>query len=130
MATITFASINDTRNHIGTAYTMCVTKAGLPTNVDLFTPTKEMVFGHKLYTGQTKYAKYYAPVSDEEYEEQYRALFADRKAEVHKWLAELTEDVTLCCFCPQGDFCHRRFLAFWLNRYCKQHRIDHVFLLY
>jgi hypothetical protein len=37
--------------------------------------------------------------------------------EVRAFIDGIEGDVTICCFCKQGEFCHRRLLAKWFKSY-------------
>jgi hypothetical protein len=113
---VVFASINDKAYHKGTVSTMCVTKLGTPGNLDIFTPTASIVFGHKCYNGDSRY-KQFTPVDDETYIRIYANLLKSRSQEIRVWIDALEEDNTLCCFCKYGVFCHRKILAKWFKSY-------------
>lgn len=116
MITVTFACINDKGHHAGKVYTSCVTLLGRKDNLDIFTPTRQLVYGHKYAHGDARF-KDYKPVTDEEYTERYAALLKSKGAKIRAWLDALNEDVTITCFCPRGKFCHRRILARWVKAY-------------
>lgn len=65
-------------------------------------PTKELVWGHK-----------YKGMSDAAYIAGYKALLRQRWPQIVAWCRSLTatEDVTLLCYCREGEFCHRRIMA-------------------
>lgn len=55
-------------------------------------------------------------LSDAQYTVLYHRLLRQRKAGVEQWIAQTRAyggNLTLCCYCRQGDFCHRRLLAVW-----------------
>lgn len=120
MATIHLCSINGKQNHIGTVYTMTVKPvAGYP-NFELFAPTPAIVYGHKHFKGDMRFEKW-PEVSDEEYRDTYRSIIYSRLKAIKEWYGALREgdELTLCCYCPQGKFCHRLFVEStlkWLNR--------------
>ncbi len=119
---ITLASINDQAAHRGTVYTACVKPLpGLP-NLAIFTPSKAIVYGHKRYKGDTRFSSY-APVTDEEYKREYARLLRSRAAAIRAWLDGLTADVTICCYCRKGLFCHRVLLAQWIAAYSDRFRV-------
>ncbi len=113
---VVFASINDKRHHRGSVYTMCVTRIGKPDNLDVFTPTATIVYGHKRYAGDTRFLNYQS-VTDREYTRIYAQLLKERSVQVREWIDNITNDVTLCCFCRRGTFCHRYILAKWFKSY-------------
>lgn len=121
--TVTLASINDKQAHRGTVYTACVKPVqGIP-NLDIFTPSREIVYGHKRYTGDTRFSSY-APVTDEQYKREYARLLRSRADDIRSWLDALDEDVTICCYCKQGTFCHRTLLATWIRSYDERFIVD------
>ena len=52
----------------------------------------------------------YPPVNDQEYTKAYIDLLNQRRAK--RWFDALNaeQEMTICCFCRQGSFCHRRIL--------------------
>lgn len=55
-------------------------------------------------------------ISVEEYVERYVELLRGRHHELKLWLDSIEEDVTLCCFEREGDFCHRLLVAWVIGR--------------
>ncbi len=82
--------------------------ASVQGNVACLVPTWEMVRGYKA-----------GRLSQDEYTRQYRNLLAERWADVKVWLASLDaeQDVTLCCWEPAGQFCHRQLVALLVRRH-------------
>ena len=116
MITVTFASINDRVHHRGTVYTACTTLVGKERNIDVLSPTKELVYGHKSYTGDTRFRNY-PPISNQEYTRQYAKLLKSRAVDIRKWIDSIEGDCTIVCFCPSGKFCHRVLLSKWFKSY-------------
>lgn len=106
---IIFASINDRAHHQGTVYTCCVTLLGRENNIDVLTPTQELVYGHKSFSNVQRFMKY-TPVDDQEYTKAYIELLNQRRAK--RWFdaLDVEQEMTICCFCRQGNFCHRKIL--------------------
>lgn len=116
MPTVVFASINDKSHHKGKVYTACVGLLGKPNNIDMLAPTAAIVYGHKHNTGDMRFRKY-AKVSDEQYERIYASLLKGHRTQIQKWINTIDQDITICCFCPSGKFCHRQLLAKWFKSY-------------
>ena len=77
--------------------------------LEFLAPPWEIVAAHKYRGG-----------SDEQYIAAYRKHLShpDRNYLVAAWIESLRpeEDITLCCACPEGKFCHRRLLAEWIGQ--------------
>ncbi len=80
-----------------------------------------LVYGHKHYTGDRCFAGY-PLVNDEEYRLGYCRVIEQRLRRIAAWYSALLLDnsyaLTLCCYCAEGSFCHRQFVAqlfLWLN---------------
>lgn len=75
-------------------------------------PTKSMVYGHKAFTGDSRFSRY-TPLSTEQYTERYYQLLRPRyQANPDIFHEALTRDkVILCCYCRAGNFCHRHLAA-------------------
>jgi len=99
---ITLCSVNDKKRHRGTCY--CTTVGNMPAQyerLECLVPTRELVNGYK-YQGK----------GEEWYTSGYRNLLKSKWADVKHWLDGLDgSDITLLCFCREGNFCHRRLLA-------------------
>lgn len=120
---VTLASLNDRAAHKGTVYTACVKPVpGIP-NLEIFTPSKVIVYGHKRHTGDTRFSSY-APVTDEQYKREYARLLHSRASDIRAWLDQLAKDVTICCYCRKGNFCHRVLLARWIAAYSDRFTVD------
>jgi uncharacterized protein YeaO (DUF488 family) len=83
----------------------------------VFAPTWDMVMGHK--EGR---------ISNEEYTDKYigmmRLSWQRHQAD---WLRLLKQEVvTLCCYCPAGNFCHRHILKQLLEKACEVHGVEFV----
>lgn len=133
MTTIILCSLNDHEHCQGTVYTMTVQRCKDVPSLDFLVPTKALVFGHKHFCGDARFAGY-PQVSDEQYVTGYRELIKPRLNRIAVWYTGLplsNEHVlTLCCYCRRGEFCHRQLvykLLLWLNR--KLH-LTHVVELY
>jgi hypothetical protein len=105
-------------------------------NISCFAPTQAMVWGHKKHahpedsrcTGTWKDA---VPVTNEQYTEQYLALIEKNMSDGMIWLANLPEDgvILLCCYCKQGEFCHRRILFPVLQEWISMLGLKHSVVL-
>lgn len=117
MPTIVLANVNAKRYYAGIVYSMCAQPIAGCKNLDIFTPTKAMVYGHKKFAqpNNPKWNFVKVPVSDEEYTAQYLTILERNKAEIIVGLKRIKSKVTFLCYCLEGEFCHRRILAEWLK---------------
>ncbi len=71
-------------------------------------PGWDLVMGHKRHV-----------LSDQQYRDGYKALLGSRWSEVDGWLKGLVADgdITLLCYCKEGEFCHRRQIASMIKAY-------------
>lgn len=113
---VVFASLRDKGKHKGTVYTSCVSFLGQYENLDLFTPSKRLVYGWKCGQGDIRF-KAYPPLTSDDYVKGYASLLKSRSQEVRTFIDSIQEDITICCFCKEGAFCHRRLLAKWFKSY-------------
>lgn len=93
---------------------------GQPQNLKFLAPTREMVYGHKRSQGRTEsYYQKYEAITDKQYTDMYRALLKSRWQTVKSWLDSLKTDETiaLCCYCGEGQFCHRQLIAQMLKKW-------------
>lgn len=95
----------------GIPYIDTTVKSGDPT----FAPSWEIVMAVKK-----------GEISEEEYTETYKQLMRDSyKNNRPKWDEVSSMDkVTVCCYCPEGCFCHRYLLVDMFRAHCKQNSID------
>jgi hypothetical protein len=114
-----FSRIGDVKNHHGLVLSMCMKPISGYRNIECLAPTEAMVYGHKAGKGDKRFVGRYKALSDCEYTVEYRALLAERRVEVRKFIdgLELARDYTLLCYCPEGAFCHRRLLAKWFKSF-------------
>lgn len=87
-------------------------------------PLDSMVKAHKNATGTWARNRYKVSpeiqaAADAKYTKEYFALLLTRWAEVKAWLRSLSaeQDITLLCYCREGDFCHRHLLADLIRKY-------------
>lgn len=114
---ITLACIQEKRYHQGFVLWMVSNRRGRGDNVSLFTPPKEIVYGYKAYAKDERFVGKYPPVSDKAYTEVYLNQLEQHKEQIAQWLNTWkTSEVTLCCYCRSGTFCHRYLLFSWLKR--------------
>ena len=73
--------------------------------VDMLFPTWKIVRGYRR-----------GEISVEEYVERYVELLRVRYRPLRAWLDSIDEDVTLCCFEREGEFCHRLLVAWVIGR--------------
>ena len=73
--------------------------------VHVLFPTCEIVRGYKA-----------GKISEQEYVESYVELLRGRYRPLRAWLDSIDEDVTLCCFEREGEFCHRLLVAWVIGR--------------
>lgn len=133
MSTIILCALNDVARLRGVVSTITVKRLGAYPSMDLLAPTKALVWGYKSGTGDTRFARY-PSLTEEQYTDGYRELIEARMPRITQWYRELPEDnnheLTLCCYCPAGNFCHRQLVAKlfgWLNR---RLGLSHVIELY
>ncbi len=97
----------------------------------LLAPTWEMVLGHKAGKGDKRWPDA-IPLTDEEYTTQYYALLDKRMEDAtnRRRLAQIFSEsaVTLLCYCPAGDFCHRHLAAHWLMRWGELNKIPVIII--
>ena len=55
-------------------------------------------------------------IGEEEYVMEYLEILRSRYHELKAWLDGIDEDVTLCCWEPEGEFCHRQIVAWVIGR--------------
>ncbi len=74
----------------------------------LYPQYEEMVMAHKR-----------KEISDQQYRHMYKELLGKRWSLVKWWLDSLSadKDITLLCFCKEGNFCHRRQIASMVKVY-------------
>lgn len=105
-------SVYDAEKHVGSRYCTAVKQMvghGVTATVDCLVPLKEeMVWAYR-----------YKGMSEQEYTRLYFKLLSDRWEAVRPWLKSLepAEDITLLCFCREGQFCHRKLIGRVINRY-------------
>lgn len=121
MTHILLCSLHDRVYHRPPVYTMTVKRVASLPSCDLLVPSPALVYGHKYYHGDARF-RAYAPVSDEAYIAGYRDLVMSRIQRIASWYRALPVShdctLTLCCYCPEGAFCHRQLvykLFLWLN---------------
>lgn len=85
----------------------------------ILAPPKYLVFGHKAWRGDKRFANW-QPISTIEYQAQYRAILLKRfyahPEQFRKLLvgdeADKIRNITLGCYCPcDAESCHRFYLA-------------------
>lgn len=86
-------------------------------------PTKELVFGHKAFMGDTRF-KHFTPINDEDYRERYldliRGRFLSNKPHFRALLKR--EEITITCYCGKDKhYCHRFIIATHILPKCAEH---------
>jgi len=79
----------------------------------ILAPTKTLVYGHKTYRGDVRFAGY-KPLDDAMYREQYLDLIRSRFQRHQSLFRALFErdELTLSCYCRSDQlFCHRHVVA-------------------
>lgn len=79
----------------------------------LCAPSWSMVLGHKAGKGDVRYIGEHTPLTDQMYVDRFSSLMWDRfsvNADLYRQLLT-TKNITLLCFCPEGEFCHRHVLV-------------------
>lgn len=119
---VVLCSVNDKKNHKGKAYCTAVKDMYYVSNKDegyvkkayekivCLVPTWDLVKGYK-----------WGGMSEEWYTDGYRKLLASRWSDVKAWLDRLKpdNDITLMCFCREGEFCHRRLIGKMIAKWRK-----------
>jgi len=105
---IYLCSVYDTHQHKGTCYCTAVKPMSKLATIECLVPRKDMVWGYR-----------YHGLSEQDYTTQYFKLLSDRWNDVRTWLKSLSndEDITLLCYCREGQFCHRTLIKRVINRY-------------
>jgi uncharacterized protein YeaO (DUF488 family) len=70
--------------------------------LEFLCPTQELVYGYKYHgKGETWYTN------------GYKSLLMSKWAEIKPWLMgiDMSKDMTLLCYCREGEFCHRQLMA-------------------
>lgn len=117
---IVLASINDRAEHRGTVYNTATGNMAGRERLEFLAPGWTIVMAHKnkLITDDQYIHGYTDRLGNEV--PGYRAILQARwKDEIKPWLDSLNEavDCTLCCFCREGKFCHRQYIASILKHY-------------
>lgn len=125
--TIYTAQLNAKQHHHGVCY---CTSVGHMAGFDqahwltFLAPLDHMVKAHKNATGTWASNRHSVSpeiqaAADAKYTKEYFALLLSRWTSVQAWLLSLspTEDITLLCYCREGDFCHRHLIAQLIRRY-------------
>lgn len=105
------ASVYATESHVGQCYCTAVKNMvghGVTATVDCLVPQWNMVTAYR-----------YKGMSEQEYTRLYFKLLSDRWEAVRPWLKSLdpAEDITLLCWCREGQFCHRKLISRVIGRY-------------
>lgn len=89
------------------------------TGTSVFAPTWELVSGVKS-----------GAITEAEYTEGYIALMRQSYSQHQEyWLSVLRkEELAIACFCPAGNFCHRRILIELLSAVAAKHGIPFQYM--
>jgi uncharacterized protein DUF488 len=101
-------------------------------NLAFMAPREDMVKGHKHHAHpEEKRWQAWAPLTDEQYTQQYRAIWDANIGKIMEWYGILPNDATiiLCCYCRPGDFCHRRLVAGWFGEIAEALGVEHELVL-
>lgn len=125
--TIYTAQLSAKQHHHGVCY---CTSVGHMAGFDqahwltFLAPLRPMVDAHKTATGSWASNRHSVSpevqqAADAQYTKEYFSLLLSRWAEINTWLLSLSaeQDITLLCYCREGDFCHRHLIAQLVRKY-------------